>query len=155
MDQMGDERDMNTAERALTASHTLEYTYKRSLGPILSRFFTGLRDRKLFGIRRADGTVMVPPREYDPDTGQALDEMVELPGEGVVRSWSWVAQPRPQQPLDHPFAYALVQVDGSETPFLHVVDAGDEANMETGMRVRIRWAGETAGAITDFVFVPA
>ncbi len=155
MDQTNEERGGQPIEKALTASHTLEYTYKRSLGPILSGFFTGLRDRKLLGIRRADGTVMVPPKEYDPDSGRALDEMVELPTEGIVRSWSWVGRPRPQQPLDRPFAYALIQVDGSETPFLHVVDAGDEENMETGMRVRIRWADETVGAITDFVFVPA
>ena len=142
-------------EKALTAPHKLEYTYKRSLGPILSQFFTGLRDRKLLGIRRSDGSVMVPPKEYDPDTSASLDEMVELSDEGVVTSWSWVSKPRRQQPLDHPFAYALVKLDGADTPFLHVVDAGDESNMESGMRVKARWADETTGMITDFVFVPA
>jgi len=142
-------------EPALTASHKLEYTYKRSLGPVLSRFFTGLRDHKVLGIRRPDGSVMVPPKEYDPDTSQSLDELVEVADEGVVKSWSWVSAPRDRQPLDHPFAYALVQLDGSATPFLHVVDAGDESNMETGMRVKARWADETVGTITDFVFVPA
>ena len=60
-----------------------------------------------------------------------------------------------QQPLDHPFAYALVRLDGADTPFLHVVDAGDEGSMQTGMRVKARWADETTGVITDFVFVPA
>lgn len=142
-------------ETALTAPHKLEYTYKRSLGPVLSRFFTAARDRKLLGVKRPDGSVMVPPKEYDPDTGASLEELVEVSDEGVVTSWSWVAKPRRQQPLDHPFAYALVKLDGVDTPFLHVVDAGDEANMETGMRVKARWANATVGAITDFVFVPA
>lgn len=142
-------------EPALTATHKLEYTYKRSLGPVLSRFFTALRDRQFVGVKRPDGSVMVPPKEYDPDTSQGLDEIVEVADEGVVTSWSWVSAPRPQQPLDHPFAYALVQLDGAATPFLHVVDAGDESNMETGMRVKARWADETVGSITDFVFVPA
>jgi uncharacterized OB-fold protein len=141
-------------EPALTASHTLEYTYKRSLGPILSRFFTALRDRQFLGVRRPDGSVMVPPKEYDPDTSASLDELVEVADEGVVTSWSWVAKPRRQQPLDHPFAYALVQLDGSSTPFLHVVDSGSEAAMQTGMRVKARWADETQGVITDFVFEP-
>ena len=72
-----------------------------------------------------------------------------------VTSWSWVSSPRRQQPLDHPFAYALVKLDGADTAFLHIVDAGDEANMETGMRVKARWADETTGMITDLVFVPA
>ena len=142
-------------EDALTAAHTLEYTYKRSLGDVLSKFFTALRDRKFLGIRRADGSVMVPPKEYDPDTGQSLDEWVEVADEGVVKSWSWVSSPRRQQPLGHPFAYALVLLDGSDTPFIHVVDAIDEARMKTGMRVKARWAEETTGMMTDFAFVPA
>jgi uncharacterized OB-fold protein len=60
-----------------------------------------------------------------------------------------VKQPREKQPLDRPFAYALIKLDGSDTPLLHAVDAGDEANMQTGMRVRARWADQTAGLITD------
>jgi len=144
-----------TNEQALTASHSLEYNYKRSLGPVLSRFFTALRDRHFVGIRRSDGSVMVPPKEYDPDTGESLDDLVEVSDQGVVRSWSWVSHPRRQQPFDHPFAYALVQLDGSDTPFIHVVDAQGEDSMKTGMRVKARWAEETTGVITDFVFVPA
>jgi len=144
-----------TNEQALTASHSLEYNYKRSLGPVLSRFFTALRDRHFVGIRRSDGSVMVPPKEYDPDTGESLDDFVEVSDQGVVRSWSWVSHPRRQQPFDHPFAYALVQLDGSDTPFIHVVDAPGEDSMKTGMRVKASWAEETAGVITDFVFVPA
>ncbi len=144
-----------TEPGALTASHSLEYTYKRSLGSVLSKFFTALRDRKFLGIRRSDGSVMVPPKEYDPDTGESLDEWVEVSDRGVVTSWSWVAAPRRQQPFDHPFAYALVQLDGSDTAFLHVVDAVVEADMKTGMRVKARWAEETCGVILDFVFVPA
>ena len=142
------------SEPSLTAPHQLSYTYKRSLGPVLSQFFTALRGRKILGVKRKDGTVLVPAREYDPDTAEALDELVEVQDTGVVKSWSWVEQPRRQQPLDHPFAYALVLLDGADTPLLHAVDAGSEAKMATGMRVKARWADETIGAITDFVFVP-
>lgn len=140
---------------SLTAPHNLSYTYKRSLGAVMSRFFTGLRDRRLLGVKRADGKILFPAREYDPDTSEAIDELVEVGPTGVVKSWAWVAKPRRQQPLAHPFAYALVQLDGADTPFLHVVDAGSEAKMASGMRVRARWAAETKGAIDDFVFEPA
>ncbi len=142
-------------EAALSAPHSLEYTYKRSLGPILSQFFTALRDRRILGVRRADRSVLVPPKEYDPDTGQSLDEMVEVESIGVVRSWSWVGAPRRQQPIDHPFAYALIQLDGADTAFIHVVDDVVEGDMESGMRVKVRWAEETTGSMLDFVFVPA
>lgn len=134
---------------SLTAPHTLQYTYKRSLGKVLSAFFTGLRDKKILGVRTRDGRVLVPPKEYDPDTAESLSEMVEVGQAGVVRTWSWVARPREKQPLKKPFAYALILLDGATTPLLHAVDAGSEAKMKTGMRVRARWAGETVGAITD------
>lgn len=143
------------SEPSLTAPHQLSYTYKRSLGPVLSRFFTALRDRKILGVKRKDGSVLVPAREYDPDTAEALDELVEVAQTGVVRSWSWVSAPRAQQPLDEPFAYALIQLDGADSTWLHAVDAGSEARMSTGMRVEARWADETIGAVTDLVFVPA
>ena len=134
---------------ALTAAHQLAYTYKRSLGPVLSRFFTALRDRQILGIRRADGTTLVPPKEYDPDTGEALEELVPVSDAGTVASWAWVSAPRKKQPLDRPFAYALIQLDGADTPLLHAVDVGDESRMQTGMRVRARWADEPCGSITD------
>jgi uncharacterized OB-fold protein len=142
-------------EPALTAPHKLSYTYKRSLGPLLGQFFTALRDRQILGVRRADGSVLVPPKEYDPDTAEALTELVPVAQSGVVKSWAWVQEPRRQQPLAHPFAYALIQLDGAATPLLHVVDAGSPAAMKTGMRVRARWREQTVGAITDIAaFVP-
>lgn len=136
-------------ESALTAPHTLQYTYKRSLGKVLSAFFSGLRDKKILGVRRKDGRVLVPPKEYDPDTAESLSELVEVGQAGVVRSWTWVARPREKQPLKTPFAYALIELDGASTPLLHAVDAGTEAKMKTGMRVRVRWAAERGNGITD------
>lgn len=140
---------MPDVTHSLTAAHQLAYTYKRSLGPVLGRFFTGLRDKQIHGVRRADGKVFVPPREYDPETGDALEEMVAVADAGVVVSWAWVKEPRPSQPLAKPFAYALIRLDDADTPLLHAVDAGSEAAMSTGMRVKARWIDEPAGAITD------
>ena len=145
-----------STEQSLIAPHILDYTYKCSLGPILSQFFTGLRDKKLVGVKRKDGSVLFPPKEYDPDTAESLDEMVPVQDEGVVRSWAWVGAPRKQQPLDKPFAYALIQLDGADTTFLHVVDGGSESAMKTGMRVKARWAAETIGSVKDIAcFEPA
>ena len=58
-------------------------------------------------------------------------------------------KPRAKQPLQHPFAYALIQLDGADTPLLHAVDALAESRMRTGMRVRPRWRSETKGEIAD------
>ena len=101
------------------------------------------------GVRRKDGRVLVPPKEYDPDSAESLTEMVEVGQAGVVRSWTWVTRPREKHPLQKPFAFALIQLDGADTPLLHAVDAGSEAGMKTGMRVRARWAAQPNGSIRD------
>jgi uncharacterized OB-fold protein len=133
----------------LRAPYTLSYAYKRSLGPVLSQFMTGLRDGKILGIRAADGRVLVPPAEYDPQTSEALHELVQVADAGVVMSWAFIAAPRPGQPLDRPFAWALVRLDGADTDLLHAVDAGTPERMRTGMRVRARWSDERSGRIQD------
>ncbi|HEY1633268.1 MAG TPA: OB-fold domain-containing protein [Acidimicrobiales bacterium] len=139
----------------LVAPNILEYPYTRTVGPVLGRFMTGLREGRIEGVRANDGRVIVPPAEYDPVTSEPLDEFVEVGQAGVVTTWAWVSAPRANQPLDRPFAWALIKLDGADTALLHAVDAGDEARMSTGMRVRVKWRAERAGEIQDIAcFVP-
>lgn len=133
----------------LSAPLVIEYPFTRTVGPVQSAFLTGLREQVVLGIRTGDGRVMCPPVEYDPVTGDDLTELVELGQAGTVTTWSWEPEPRPNQPLDRPFGWALVRLDGADTALLHAVDAGTPAAMSTGMRVRIRWAGEREGTIRD------
>jgi uncharacterized OB-fold protein len=139
----------------LVAPNILEYPYSRTTGPVIGRFMTGLREGRIQGVRTSDGRVMVPPTEYDPVTGESLDELVEVGQAGVVTTWAWVHEPRANQPLDHPFAWALIRLDGADTALLHAVDAGDEARMRRGLRVRVQWRDERVGEIQDIAcFVP-
>ena len=140
----------------LAAVHVLEYDYTRSLGPTLAAFFQGLREQKIVGARTATGKVIVPPTPHDPETGEDVAELVDLPDTGVVTTWAWVNKPRPKHPLDRPFAWALIRIDGADTAMLHAVDAGDESKMSTGMHVKARWAPEPKGSILDLAcFEPA
>jgi uncharacterized OB-fold protein len=133
----------------LSALHVLEYPYQRSVGPVVGRFLTALRDGRIEGIRTRDGRVMVPPLEYDPDTAEPLDQFVDVGSAGTVTTWSWIVEPRPNNPLERSFAWALIRLDGADTAMLHAVDAGDESRMRTGMRVRARWRAERVGHIRD------
>lgn len=136
----------------LTAPHELEYAYTRSVGPVIGRFLGELQQRRIVGVCTATGRVIVPPQEYDPETGAGVtDDFVEVGPAGTVTTWAWVHAPRAKHPLDHPFAWALIRLDGADTAMLHAVDAGDESSMSTGMRVRPRWRAETLGEIHDIV----
>ncbi|MFF2411613.1 Zn-ribbon domain-containing OB-fold protein [Streptomyces sp. NPDC058092] len=133
----------------LSAPLVVEFPFTRSLGPVQSAFLTGLRARTVLGVRTVDGKVLVPPVEYDPVTAQEIRELTEVAATGTVTTWAWNPAPRRGQPLDTPFAWVLVRLDGADTALLHALDAPGPESVRTGMRVRIRWAPERAGAITD------
>ncbi len=144
----------------LRAPLDIEFDYTRSLGPVLSRFMTALRDRRILGARGADGRVYAPPFEYDPVSAAPPAELTEVGPEGTVVSWAPMAEPLEGQPLSRPFAWALIRLDGADTAMLHAVDVdglsgaggasgADGAGMRTGMRVRARWAAQRVGSIRD------
>ncbi|MFG3308134.1 Zn-ribbon domain-containing OB-fold protein [Streptomyces wuyuanensis] len=141
--------EVNTAPEVPRAPLVVEFPFTRSLGPVQSAFLTGLRERTVLGVRTTGGRVLVPPVEYDPETAEEIRDLVEVGAAGTVTTWAWNPEPRRGQPLDTPFAWVLVRLDGADTALLHALDAPGPGAVRTGMRVRVRWAAERAGAITD------
>lgn len=140
-------------------NHVLEFPggYTRSVGPVIGRFLSELRDGNLKGVRTTAGRVLFPPVEYDPDTGDDVtDEWVDVGPVGTVTAWSWVPEPRKTHPFDRPFAWALIRPDGADTALLHALDMGvfdlgakPPRQLKTGMRVRPSWRAERVGGIGD------
>ena len=130
----------------------MSFDYTRSVGATLGKFFTALRERRVLGVRGSDGRVHVPPAEYDPVTYEPLGDMVPVSSVGTVVSWTWQPEPLASQPLDRPFAWALIKLDGADTPLIHAVDAGESSKIRTGTRVHVHWADEPVGAITDIAY---
>ena len=145
---------IDTHQKPLSAPLRLSFDYTRSVGPTLSQFFTALRERRIVGARGSDGRVYVPPAEFDPVTYERLTEIVPVSSVGTVLSWTWQPEPLEGQPLDRPFAWALIKLDGADVPLLHAVDVGDAGSdsISTGARVHVHWANEPAGAITDIAY---
>ena len=135
-------------EPPLSAPLTLSFDYTRSVGPTLGAFFTALRNRRITGVRGSDGRVHVPVIEYDPVSYEPLTEIVPVSSVGTVLSWTWQPQPLDGQPLDRPFAWALIKLDGADTALLHAVNG----EVKTGDRVHAHWVAEPVGAITDIAY---
>jgi uncharacterized OB-fold protein len=138
-----------------TVESTITFPYRRSLGPVLGAFMNALARQRILGIRNGN-RVMCPPLEWDPETAKELPvDLVEVGPAGTVETWTWVAQPTEQHPLDHPFAFAAIRLDGADTALIHAVDASSVDEMAIGMRVAPRWRAERRGHITDIeAFVP-
>lgn len=139
----------------LEADFELGYTYTRTPGETIGKFFAALRERQLYGIRAADGTVIFPPTEYDPRDSESLNEFVPVQPEGEVVAWTWVEQPRPHHNQPRAFAFALLKLDGADTPFLHRLYVDSAEELSAGMPVKVQWAEQTQGNINDIHgFVP-
>jgi uncharacterized OB-fold protein len=140
---------MRSVSQPLHAPLEISFDYTRSLGPTLGAFVTALAGRRILGARASDGRVHAPPFEYDPGTGEPPTEFLQVGPAGSVVSWTWTDRPLDGQPLDHPFGWALIRLDGADTAMLHAVDAGSAERMRTGMRVTPRWAATAGTGITD------
>jgi uncharacterized OB-fold protein len=141
----------------LSAPLEIRFDYTRSLGPVLSEFMTALAGQRILGSRSADGRVHVPPAEYDPVTFSPPEELVQVGPEGTVITWSWQPEPREGQPLDRPFGWALIRLDGADTAMLHAVDSGGPDRLASGDRVTVRFRpeAERIGSMADIeAFVP-
>lgn len=145
-----------TQSRVLSAPLRVAFDYTRSTGPVLGAFMTGLRSRRIVGARTSDGRVVVPPVEFDPVTHEATTDLVDVADTGTVTTWTWVSRPVPGQPLEEPFAFALITLDGATHPMLHAVKADGPDALSTGLKVRAVWSDDPQGRITDIrYFEPA
>jgi uncharacterized OB-fold protein len=134
----------------------LQFPFTRSLGSTMSTFFSALAEGQIIGVRIGD-RVVAPPMEYDPETGaDAGSEWVKVGPKGTVGTWTWVAEPTRLHPVQEPFAFAFITLDGADTPILHAVKASED-QLAAGLRVEAQFktGDDVAGRIDDVVFVPA
>lgn len=147
-DEMANGATNPSEDDVLRAPLVLEYPFRRTTGPVIGAYFTALREGRIVGIEDECGKVLCPPVEYDPLSGAPLTKLVPVASEGEVMTWSWNTQLREGQPLDKPFAWALIMLDGADTPIFHAVDA-DHSQMDQGMRVKARFAQDPKGEFAD------
>jgi len=140
---------MSDAADVLRSDFDLNFTYTRTYGKVLGRFFTALKNKKIVGIKGSQGQILCPPQEYDPQSFETLSEFVDLGETGEVLTWSWVEEPLEKHLFSKPFAWALIKIDGADTSMLHAVVTSDKSVMRSGMKVKVCWADDRVGSIHD------
>ena len=109
-----------------------------SAGAVLSRFLIELRDNeRIMGTRcPACNLVYVPARSVCRDCFGQLTEWVEVSRHGTLLTYTVAYEPNPVRPSSPPITYGIVQLDGADTGFVHMLGEVDLGQLKVGMKVQ-------------------
>jgi len=123
-------------------------------GAVGSRFLIELRDKKrIMGTRcPACNRVYVPARSVCKDCFAQLSDWVQVSNKGTLLTYTICSQPNPVQPMEPPVAYGIVQLDGADTGFVHMLGEVDPEQLRVGMRVQAVFKPEREASILDIKY---
>jgi len=109
-----------------------------SAGMVGSRFLIELRDnKKIMGIKCPTcNRVYVPPRSTCKYCFGKLSELIEVSQKGTLLTYAVAYQQNPVQPLETPIAFGIVQLDGADTGFVHMLGEVEPGQLKIGMKVK-------------------
>jgi uncharacterized OB-fold protein len=136
--------------------------YQYSVGESAAAFFEALKERRILGTRCAScGRVAVPPKSFCEFCFARSDELVEVGQSGVIEAVTVVTAPFAGSP-PVPYCVAYVRLDGATSSIANYVLGADlsdtdqlPAQVQIGAPVRVVFADEPKGRVTDFWFEPA
>ncbi len=132
-------------------SRTRLWKYRHYAGPVRSKFLVELRDNKrIMGTKcPVCNRVYLPARPTCFVCLSQLDEWVEVSDKGTLMTYTVVYQPEPVHPVDVPFVYGIIKLDGADTGIAHMVSEVDPKDLKIGMRLEAVFKEERQGSILD------
>jgi uncharacterized OB-fold protein len=123
-------------------------------GTLGTRVLVALRDRKkITGMRCPTcNRVYVPARSTCKGCFGQLDELVEVSDQGVLQTYTVVNEPTACQPVEPPLIYGIVQLDGADNGFVHMLGGVEIEQLRVGMRVQAVFKEERKGSILDIKY---
>jgi len=130
------------------------WRYSYAAGPVRSKFLIEIRDnKKLLGTKCPEcGRVYLPARATCIKCFVDMDEWVEVSYRGTLMSYTIVYQPLEIHPVETPFAYGIIQLDGADTGLAHMLGEIDFKDINVGMRLKVVFKDERVGDIRDIKY---
>ena len=141
-------------EEAFFVDGKIAIPYYYSAGKVGSQFLIGLRDNKKFmGMKCPTcNIVYVPPRSTCKECFSKLDEWVEVSDKGTLLTYTVVHQAHVAQPVKTPIAYGIIQLDGADTGFVHMLGEVDFDQLKIGMRVKAVFKGKRVASVLNIKY---
>jgi uncharacterized OB-fold protein len=123
-------------------------------GALGTRVLSRLRDKKsIMGMRCPTcNRVYVPARSTCKDCFSQLDELVEVGDKGTTLTYTVVNEANSCQPVETPLIYGIIQLDGADNGFVHMLGGVEAEELSIGMRVQAVFKGERKGSILDIKY---
>ncbi|MFH1092139.1 MAG: Zn-ribbon domain-containing OB-fold protein [Pseudomonadota bacterium] len=139
-------------------SGRIKVPYTWWVGETGTDFFNALKDEKKILGRYCPGCdlVFVPPRKT---CGRCFTQDMQWRELGTQGTLTTYTIPRVRQdihPLEPPFAYGIIKLDGADTGLTHLLAEFKEGGLKSGMRVEAVFREEPTGGLLDIrYFRPA
>jgi uncharacterized protein len=139
---------MESTEELIVYHSSMRIPYRWAAGTVAARFYRELAQHQLFGTRCPQSQkVLFPPRKNCNCCLQETTDWVKVGPQGSVKSFT-VAHYNVAL-LNEPTIYALIQLDGADTAFIHRLKKVNPQQLDIGMRVTAVFAPEPQGTILD------
>ena len=128
--------------------------YTWAAGAVASKFYAGLRDKKIYGVRCLTcRVVLVPPKKTCHLCFGDLDEWVEVSDVGTLQTFTVEHYHEPEMhPLRAPFASGIIRLDGADTGMTHLIGEADLGALKKGMRMKAVFKEKPEGNYLDIEY---
>jgi len=132
----------------------IKVPYSWAAGKVASRFYLGLRERKIYGLRCPNcNLVYVPPKKVCHRCFSELTEWVRVSDEGILQTFTIVHYHEPAlHPVKAPFAYGIIKLDGADTGLVHLIGEANLSDLKEGMRLKAVFRDRPEGNYLDIKY---
>ncbi|MBD3253830.1 MAG: DNA-binding protein [Candidatus Lokiarchaeota archaeon] len=132
----------------------IKVPYKHTAGAYVEKFMTDIgKENKIMGVKCPKcNKVFVPPKMVCFECFEKMEEWVEVGNQGTIKGFTVITHNTEVMPLDPPFAYGIIRLDGADTDFIHLINEGDPSKIEVGQRVEAVFKPKPRKRILDIKF---
>lgn len=140
-------------ETYLTPVVPMDFTYNYRIGPHITRYLDGFKEKKILGSKCPEcSLVAVPPRKYCGVCNKVMTEEVEVGQEGTLENFTVghvVLEKGALKPADVPYVLGMIKLEGGTSLLLARVEGVSPADVKMGMKVKAVWKDPVAGDYDD------
>ena len=132
----------------------IKVPYEHTAGAYVEKFITDIgKNHKIMGVKCPKcKTIYVPPKMVCFKCFEKMEEWVEIGNKGTVKGFTVITHSTDVMPLNSPFAYAIINLDGANTDIVHIINEKDPSKIKIGGRVEAVFKEKPRKRITDIEF---